>query len=140
MAALTGERRTAQRDGTTLNLPVKAAVKCFAGGMAVFDQANGVVRPGVTATGQVPLGRFKATVDNSAGSDGDLNAEVSVGVFRWLNSTAGDLIAADDIGKLCYVVDDQTVALTDGTSTRSVAGRIVDVDAEGVWVDPNFRA
>ena len=33
-----------------------------------------------------------------------------------------------------YIVDDQTVAKTNGSSTRSAAGTIVDVDAQGVWV------
>ena len=34
----------------------------------------------------------------------------------------------------CYVVDDETVAKTNGTNTRSRAGVVVDVDAQGVWV------
>ena len=34
-----------------------------------------------------------------------------------------------------YIVDDNTVALTDGTSTRSRAGIIEGVDTDGgVWV------
>ena len=33
------------------------------------------------------------------------------------------------------MVDDQTVAKTDGTGTRSAAGVVVNVDALGVWVD-----
>jgi hypothetical protein len=33
------------------------------------------------------------------------------------------------------VVDDQTVAKTNGSSSRSVAGIIRDVDADGVWVE-----
>ena len=44
-------------------------------------------------------------------------------------------IAAADIGNNCYVVDDQTVAKTNGTNSRSVAGKVHDVDAIGVWVD-----
>jgi len=31
-------------------------------------------------------------------------------------------------------VDDQTVALTDGTGARSRAGIIAGVDSDGVWV------
>jgi hypothetical protein len=31
-------------------------------------------------------------------------------------------------------VDDQTVAKTDGTGARSVAGKVFDVDSGGVWV------
>ena len=140
MAALTGERRTDRRDGRDLSLPVLAAVKAFAGGLAVMLQASGMACPGVTGLGLVPLGRFRKTVDNLTGADGDALADIEVGIFQWGNSAAGDEITGDDIGKLCYVVNDQTVALTDDTGTRSVAGRIIDVDAAGVWVDPNFRA
>jgi hypothetical protein len=33
------------------------------------------------------------------------------------------------------VVDDQTVAKTNGSSTRSVAGIVRQVDSDGVWVE-----
>lgn len=46
-----------------------------------------------------------------------------------------DAIALADIGSDCYIVDDQTVAKTSGSATRSVAGKIFDVDAAGVWVN-----
>jgi hypothetical protein len=32
-------------------------------------------------------------------------------------------------------VDDQTVAKTDGSTTRSVAGIVRGVDTDGVWVE-----
>ena len=142
MAALTTERRTSKRSGDLLTKPVAASTKCFAGGMACIDSADGFVKPGAVSTTLVTVGKFAATADNSAGANGDINAEIECGIFEWENSAAGDLIADDDIGKLCYVVDDQTVALTDGTSTRSVAGRIHDVDpvTGRVWVDHNIRS
>jgi len=62
------------------------------------------------------------------------NIEFREGVFRYANSAAADLIATADIGAVCYIVDDQTVAKTNGTNTRSPAGAVVDVDAIGVWV------
>ena len=48
---------------------------------------------------------------------------------------AGDAIVLSDVGADCYGVDDTTVAKTDGTGTRSVAGVIRDVDAVGVWIE-----
>ena len=51
------------------------------------------------------------------------------------NSAAGDAITRAEIGDVCYIVDDETVAKTNGTSTRSAAGTIRDVDAQGVWVE-----
>ena len=40
-----------------------------------------------------------------------------------------------DLGKSCYIVDDQTVAKTSGGATRSLAGKVVGVDVDGVWVE-----
>ena len=45
------------------------------------------------------------------------------------------MITQAEIGDACYIVDDETVAKTSGGNTRSVAGEIVDVDDDGVWVD-----
>lgn len=113
-------------------LKMKAATKVFGGGIAVIDA--GYAAPGRTATGLKALGRFEADCDNSTGANGDKTVEILSGVFKWANSAAGDLIAQADIGADCYVVDDQTVAKTDGTGTRSKAGKIVNVDSDGVWV------
>ena len=56
------------------------------------------------------------------------------GVFKFENSSAGDAIAIAEIGDDCYIVDDQTVAKTNGGSTRSVAGKVIDVVSDGVFV------
>ena len=57
------------------------------------------------------------------------------GVFPFKNSAAADEITNAEIGSDCYIVDDETVAKTDGTGTRSVAGKVFLVDDYGVWVD-----
>lgn len=132
MGALTAARNTQERIGEVFDFPVKAAVKPLQGGIAVLNA--GYAAPGTTATGLVAIGRFEDTYDNSAGAAGDLTARVKRGVFKFANSSAGDLIAQADVGADCYIVDDQTVAKTNGTSTRSRAGQIVAVDADGVWV------
>ena len=134
MAALTEERDTPRRSGNLLNRGVAAAKKMFAGALAALD-ANGYATPGATATTLKGLGRVRETVDNSAGADGDLAVDIERGVFRFANSADADEITVADIGSDCYIVDDQTVAKTDGGSTRSIAGKIHDVDSAGVWVD-----
>jgi hypothetical protein len=80
------------------------------------------------------MGRAETQADNSSGSNGDITVDVRKGVFRFANSTGGDEITRADIGGNCYIVDDQTVAKTDGTGARSVAGKVFDVDSGGVWV------
>ena len=60
---------------------------------------------------------------------------VEKGVHCLANSSSADAITLADIGSDCFIVDDQTVAKTSATNTRSVAGKVFDVDADGVWVD-----
>ncbi len=133
MAALTADRNTPTRSGDRRAFPVKASTKIFAGALVCID-ASGRAVPGSTATGLVAVGRSPKPYDNSAGADGAIKAEIERGIFRFDNSASGDAIAVTDIGATCFVVDDQTVAKTNGSSTRSAAGTVFDVDALGVWV------
>ena len=133
MTALSADRTIVRREGVTFTFPVAASVTCYQGGLAVLD-SSGNVKPGVTATVLIPVGVFTAKVDNASGSAGDLDADVLPGTFRFVNSAGGDEITAAEVGDTCYLVDDQTVSKTNGSSTRSAAGQIVDVDTTGVWV------
>ncbi len=133
MTALTADRATPDRRTELLELPAAAAKKFYAGAMAALDAA-GRATPGATATTLKGLGRVEVFADNSAGAAGDITVKIRRGCFRWANSASGDLITTADIGSDCYIVDDQTVAKTNGTNTRSVAGKVHDVDALGVWV------
>lgn len=110
----------------------------YTGALIVFN-ALGYLAPGATATGLIAAGRAEKTVDNSAGADGAVTGKVKPGVFRYGNSAAADAITIAEIGDTCYIVDDQTVAKTDGTGTRSAAGKIVNVDSAGVWVAVGFN-
>ena len=96
--------------------------------------AAGYLTKGATATGSFGVGVAQDQIDNSAGIAGALTCKYAPGVWRFANSAAGDLIVLADIGAKCWIVDDQTVAKTNGTATRSPAGIIENVDATGVWV------
>ena len=133
MTAATKNRNTASRAGLKRSHLVAATAQCFAGTIAVMN-ATGYAEPASTATGLVALGVFSHYQDNTDGADGDQTVEIERGYFHFANSASADAIAVTDIGKACYLVDDQTVALTDGTSSRSLAGIVDDVDANGVWV------
>lgn len=130
--ALTNDRNTPERDGTLRAFPVKAGAHIYAGALVVLDA--GKARPAATALGLVAVGRAESEVNNSAGQDGDETVTVKRGTFRFANSAAADAITLAQVGSTCYIVDDETVAKTDGTGTRSAAGTVVDVDAAGVWV------
>lgn len=137
MAALTKERDTSRRDGDRSALGVAAATLIHAGSI-VCRNAAGFATKGAVATTLVALGMAERTTDNAAGANGDQAVPFRRdGWFRFGNSAAGDAITAADIGADCYIVDDQTVAKTDGTGTRSVAGKVRDVDASGVWISFN---
>lgn len=131
--ALTSDRNTAERTGVLISAGVAAGAKCYAGAIAVLDAA-GNMKPGVTATGLICVGRFEGRFDNSTGQADDIMATAKRGIFRYGNSANADAITAAEIGDVCYIVDDQTVAKTTGGNTRSVAGVIEDVDSAGVWV------
>ncbi len=132
MAALTTDRATVRREVSILRLPVAASTKIYAGSLVMIDA--GYAKPGATATGKVAAGRADDQVNNSYGSAGDEFVDVRPGCFQWANSAGEDEIAQADVGTTCYIVDDQTVAKTNGTNTRSAAGTVIAVDANGVWV------
>lgn len=139
MAALTSARSTKRQISSEsplisgMSIPVKASTKCIQGGIAVLNA--GYVAPGTAALGLIAIGMFEDTADNSSGADGAINARVRRGTFKFANSAAGDAIAQANVGGPCYIVNDQTVALTDGNGTRSFAGAVIQVDSDGVWVE-----
>jgi hypothetical protein len=111
-----------------------AATKVYQGGIAVVNAAGYGV-PGSTSTTQTYIGRFEETVDNSGGSAGAKSAMVRrKKAFAWKNSSA-DPVTQAGLFKDCYIVDDETVAATNGTNTRSKAGKVIAIDSNGVWVE-----
>lgn len=133
MVALTEGRATKSRELKIVSRQVLTNVKIHEGSIIALTAA-GYARPAITALALKAQGRARATVDNTGGASGAKLIEVELGCFQYANSAAGDLIAIADIGGTAYLVDDQTVAKTDGGGTRSAAGKIIDVDAQGVWV------
>lgn len=132
MTALVADRHTARRTGDRYSYPMTASVTGYQGAIAVLD-ASGNLKPGVEATGLTAVGIFVEQVTNGS-TAAAINGEVEPGIFRFANSAATDEITKTSIGDTCYIVDDQTVAKTDGSSARSAAGTVVDVDSAGVWV------
>lgn len=132
MTAQTKDVSRTEREGKINVDPVEEAVTIHAGALVCLNAAGFAV-PGSTATGLKARGVARRAADNAAGADGAITAESARGVFKFLND-GGDAIDRTDIGGTAYIVDDQTVAATDGTGTRSAAGIIEDVDATGVWV------
>lgn len=133
MAALAADRLIKRKDGVCYADPVAASTRIYAGALVCINSAGFAV-PGSVSTTLKVRGVCQEQADNSAGIAGDISVETRKGVYNFKNSTSTDLIARADIGADCYIVDDQTVAKTSGTSTRSIAGKVDDVDSDGVWV------
>jgi hypothetical protein len=131
--ALNADRNTQARAGEFLVLPVAANAKIYAGALVVVN-ASGYAAPGSTATGLKAAGRAEEQIDNTGGANGAKNVTVRRGVFKFKNAAADPVGTAHVLGD-CYIVDDETVAATDGTGTRSKAGKVLAVDADGVWVE-----
>lgn len=135
MTAAVKDRDTQQRQGVRRALPVLAATLLYAGVMAVVGAA-GFLTNASTAVGLRCVGVTRGRIDNSTGANGAVQGEVERGVFGpFANSAAADQIALSELGQDCYIVDNQTVAKTNGGATRSVAGKVFDVNPDGVWVE-----
>lgn len=132
MVALTKDRNTKSRIGDARAEPMAAAVKIFAGAI-VMRNAAGFVTKGATATGAVGIGVAHETVDNTGGA-GAAKVLCVAGIFGFANTAAGDAIVQADVGKVCFIVDDQTVAKTNGGNTRSPAGIVDGIEGATVWV------
>ncbi len=133
MTALTTDRSTPRRERGTKQGGVAATVQIFQGAL-VMRNAAGYLTKGQMATGLVGVGRAEQNVLGGA-SAGDVSLTVREGVYPFANSASTDQITIAQIGKLCYAVDDQTVAKTDNSGARSPAGIVEDIDPNGqVWV------
>jgi hypothetical protein len=133
MVALTTGRATAIRAGADFVEPVAAGVTIQQGSIVCLNAAGFAV-PGSAAATLVARGMAKDTVTNAA-ANGAVSVEIERGeLYRFANSAAADLIARTEIGKDVFIVDDQTLAKTNGGGARSVAGKCQAVDANGVWL------
>lgn len=132
--ALTADRNTPMKDGELISVPMATNKKIFAGSL-VAANATGFATPGATATTLTYLGRAEECVDNTGGADAAKSVLVRRGkAFKFKNS-AGDAVTQAELGKTCYIVDDETVSKTNaGGNTQSAAGKVMGVEADGVWV------
>lgn len=124
MAALTKNRSTPERIPTLRQF--EAAGEIYAGALVALNSSGKAV-PASDTAGLRVLGRAETRAKT-----GEM-VTVKSGCFLFKNSTEAAAIAHADIGNVCYVADDQTVAKTGGTNSI-VAGLVYDVENKGVWV------
>lgn len=134
MTALAANRNPDLRGVTSITLGAKTNVHVYAGGF-VFNDA-GWARGGVPTVNTPVLGISRDEVDNTGGANGAKNVVAERGdAYPFANGAGGDALAAADIGKNVYAIDDATVGKTDGAGTRPVAGTLVALGADSIpWV------
>lgn len=122
MAALSKNRKTSERIPALRQF--EAGAKIYAGALVALNTAGKAV-PASDTAGLTVVGRAEITAESGK------MVTVKTGCFLYGNSTSAAVTAAE-VGKVCYVADDQTVAKT-GTNSI-VAGLVYDIDKKGVWV------
>jgi hypothetical protein len=112
------------------------------GGAMVAVDSSGYYRPAANGgTCVAVVGIADQECDNTVSGHAaggipgtNIPFQVRSGTFKMNNSASADLIATANVGQDCFVVDDNTVALTDGNGTRLRAGKVFGVESDGVWV------
>jgi len=129
--ALSADRRTEYKEGVDRVYPVAANAVIYAGAMVCLD-ANGYAVPAADTANYKFAGVARGAVDNTGGSNGDKDIVVRwPGVFRFKASS----ITQAMVGKIMYVVDDETFDDSAGNN-GIVCGRLVEyVSATEGWLD-----
>lgn len=130
---------TEMRDGELMPVLLKAGATVLEGTLAVVN-ADGyaVDNASVGGVGLICLGIWDNSASNVGGLDGDVLALVRRKKQFLLANFATDPVTQASLGDVVYVEDNQTVRKTDGTGSRSIAGRFMGFDTqftESVWVE-----
>lgn len=135
MTAAAADRSRKQHVWKHRTFTLTSGTKAFKGAACVLVLATGKVKPGVAGMGLMFLGVFDETIDATSAEK-----EVSVDLLRevvvewFVNATSTNAVAATDVGKRAFFVDDQTVGIL--ADNRTLAGRIWGVDTnKGVAVE-----
>ena len=133
MSALTNELMTSEETWTRQTFPLRAGKKAYKNGFAIGNPVSADVVPGVASAGQIFLGRFAETIDNTNGT-GPTSVLVNLLKERTLIWCGNDAsITSANLFQTAYIDDDNTVGLT--SSGHTAAGIIMAVSAtDGVLV------
>ncbi len=129
--ALTKRRVITTRMLSAVSHMVLAGAVIHEGGLTVIN-SDGFALAGIEGEGLTCVGRAHTSADNTGGADGAQTVITRVDdASRYDNDPVAPVTRAH-IMKACYIKDDVTVS--SAAAGRSVAGTVVDVDADGVWI------
>jgi len=130
MAALTTGRDTREIYCNALNLhrvhTVQSGATVFIGGIAALNSSGNAV-PASDTAGLIVTGRAEAFAANG-------KLITKTGVYHYANGTSTEALTVQDINKVCFVLDDQTVGRIGGTN-KIKAGIVREITPDGVHVE-----
>lgn len=115
-----------------------AAAHIYQHALVAINQAGNLVPASADASLHV-VGVAPDEKDNTDGAAGALSLAPTRGTYYFTNSATTDAVSDADIGRFCYVVDDNTVARTSSGGARPVAGVVAGVDDFGVAVEVGLQ-
>ena len=135
MTALASKKAVRTVEFASVELAGKVE-QVFQGGHACFDTSTGLVAKAFASTTLIPIGVYAEDQLTVSGQKVLVLLDRKITARWYANSASTDAIAAAQIGSDVFLADDQTVAKTSASSTRSVAGRVWAIDAvKGVLVE-----
>jgi hypothetical protein len=123
MTALTAVYDAKRRDGKLISYPVADNVKIYKGALVSVLLSSGYAQPASDTAGTVVVGVAYETVDNTlSGHAAGLKSVrvLKTGVFSYNTNGA---FAQTNVGKQCFVYDDNTVQVA--ATTNSIPAGIV---------------
>lgn len=126
MTAITAGRAYKTRAKGRKSHPIAADIKLWRGAM-LFNNGSGYVDM-TSGDGLKCLGVSPADQDNLGGAAAAFRAEIVCDeIFDFAIGTSSDALVDADVGIDVYAIDNATVGKTSGSSSRSVAGKLVEV-------------
>ncbi len=112
-----------------LPVGVAASTKIPAGALVALN-GSGYAINAADASGAKVIGVAPETVDNSAGSAGDLTISPLTGAFSGFLNDATNPCTIAHVNKTVWVLDNQTISSDDGTNNVK-AGLLLGINADG---------
>lgn len=134
MTALAAQRARSSHSRKHFTFTLKSGTKAYKGAAICLELATAKVIPATAGEGLIYVGQADDNVDATS-ADQELSVDLIAELWGsyFVNATAGDAVAATDVGKLCYFLDDQTVTIS--AYGRPVAGVVLGVSTtKGVLV------
>lgn len=114
--------------------PVAASTTIYGGSIVAINQ-DGYAVPASADPTLFVVGVAVATADNSAGAAADVLVDIERGVFSMNNSSSTSALTDNDIGRVCYAADDNTVARITAIGTLPPVGKCMGLDGSDVLVE-----